>query len=352
MSLFPSSSRARSAVAIAAAVGALVLSGCGAAAETTAATVNGETITDTQVEQAARVQLIGGVALGEDDEVPLEVRRRALSFLVAARLLKDEQARLNLDEPAGSADQVANQLQPDSAFAKLSDGEQNDLVSAAVVLSPPPPAADGSQTAGVAEQVKQALTSDPGARRRFRQAHPQMFRELCADVAEAQPDQRAEVAKAMAKDADAAFEEFGALGQCQTAAASNGLVPVSSPQWSTVNAVVSGPIGEVEGPIIATVPNPDPTGANEGDTLDLWRWIRPLGSRPLNDARAAEFVSSLDANSLLYLLALQTEDVQIAPEYGDILTVGPPDGVQIQRVQPNGSGAATPAAPASGDPAA
>lgn len=138
MSLFPAGNRARP-LAIVAAIGALVLSGCGVAAESTAATVNGKTITDTQVEQAARVQAIGNVALGEDDEVPLEVRRRALSFLVAAQLLKDEQARLNLDEPDGLADQVASQLQADQAFARLSDGEQNDLVSAAVVLSTPPP---------------------------------------------------------------------------------------------------------------------------------------------------------------------------------------------------------------------
>ncbi len=179
-----------------------------------------------------------------------------------------------------------------------------------------------------------------------------MFRELCADVAEAQPDQVDEVRKAMAADPDAAFEKFGALDQCQTAAASNGLVPVSSPQWSTVNAVVSGAIGEVDGPITATVSNPDPSGASGGETVEQTRWVRPQGSRSLTDAGAAEFVSSLDANSLLYLLALQTDDVQIDPRYGDMLTVGPPDGLQIVRVQPNGSGAATPAAPATGDPTA
>lgn len=351
MSLFPSSICARPA-AIVAATCALVLSGCGVAAESTAATVNGETITNTQVEQAARVQAIGNVALGEDDEVPLEVRRRALSFLVAARLLKDEQARLNLDEPAGIADQVAGQLQNDTAFNQMSEGEQNDIVSSFVTISAPQPAADGSQALGVPQQIQQALISDPAARRRFRQAHPQMFRELCADVAEAQPDQVEEVTKAMADDPDAAFEKFGVLNQCQTAAASNGLVPVSSPQWSTINAVVSGPVGEIAGPITAPVPNPDPTGANQEDTIDLTRWVRPLGSRPLDDARAAEFVTSLDANSLLYLLALQTDDVKIDPLYGDLLTVGPPDGLQIARVAPNGSGAATPAQPAPGDPAA
>lgn len=351
MSLFPAGNRARP-LAIVAAIGALVLSGCGVAAESTAATVNGKTITDTQVEQAARVQAIGNVALGEDDEVPLEVRRRALSFLVAAQLLKDEQARLNLDEPDGLADQVASQLQADQAFAKLSEGEQNDLVSAAVVLSTPPPGPDGTQAAGLPLQIQQTLTSDPAARRRFRQAHPQMFRELCADVAEAQPDQIDEVRRAMAADPDAAFEKFGALDQCQTAAASNGLVPVSSPQWSTVNAVVSGAIGEVDGPITATVSNPDPSGVSGGETVEQTRWVRPQGSRSLTDAGAAEFVSSLDANSLLYLLALQTDDVQIDPRYGDMLTVGPPDGLQIVRVQPNGSGAATPAAPATGDPTA
>lgn len=351
MSLISSRIRARSLVVIVA-LGALVLSACGVAAESTAATVNGEQITDTQVEQAARVQAIGNVALGEGDEVPLEVRRRALSFLIAARLLKDEQARLNLDEPEGLADQVASQLQADPAFVGLSDGEQNDLVSAAVVLSTPPPAPDGSEALGLPQQVQQALTSDPAARRRFRQAHPQMFRELCADVAEAQPDEVDEVGDAMAEDPDAAFEQFGVLDQCQTAAASSGQVPVSSPQWSTVSAVLSGTIGEIDGPITVTVPNPDPTGANDGDTIDLTRWIRPQGSRSLDDARAAEFVSSLDANSLLYLLALQTDNVQIDPRYGDLLTVGPPDGLQVVRVQPNGSGAASPAAPEPGDPAA
>ena len=89
-----------------------------------------------------------------------------------------------------------------------------------------------------------------------------------------------------------------------------------------------------------------------GETVEQTRWVRPQGSRSLTDAGAAEFVSSLDANSLLYLLALQTDDVQIDPRYGDMLTVGPPDGLQIVRVQPNGSGAATPAAPATGDPTA
>lgn len=345
----PSTSRVRS-FAVIAVVGALLAAGCGVASETTAATVYGEAITDSQVERAARVQVIGNVVLGEDEEVPMAVRRRALSYLVAARLLQTEQARLNLDDPEGLADQVASQLQTDPAFKSLSEGEQNDLVSSAVVLSGPPPAPDGSQALAVIQQVQQALISDPAARKKFRQAHPQMFREVCFDVAEAQPDEAEALNNAIAEDPDAAFEEFGALGQCQTAAAGDGMVPGTSPQWSSFNALFSGTVDELVGPFSVTVPNPDPAAFEGGDSLEITRWIRPHGSRPLDDAGAAEFVSMLDANGLLSLLALQPNDVEIDPRYGDLLTAGPPDSLQVVRVQPNGSGVATPPPPA-GDPA-
>jgi len=340
MPLISRSVRARSLVVLTTA-GALLAGGCGLAAETTAATVDGEAISNTQVEQAARIQAIGNVALGEDDPVPIEVRRRALSFLIAGRLLQREQVELNIDAPAGLADQLAEQLQADPAFAGLSEGEQSDLVGAAVALSTPQPTADGSQALGVPEAIQQALVSDPAARDAFRTAHPQMFRELCADVAEAQPDQADELNRAMAEDPDAAFETYGALDQCQTAAASNGLVPGSSPQWPTLRAVLSAPVGEVVGPITTPVANPDPTAQGGGDTIELTRWVRPTGSRQLDDAGAADFVSGLDANTLLSLLALDEGLVQVDPIYGDVLTVGPPDGLQVIRVEPNGSGAAS-----------
>ncbi len=338
MSLISPPARVRTLTACVA-VGALTFSGCGVAAETTAATVNGETITDAQVEQAARVQAIGNLPLAEDDPVPLEVQRRALSFLIAGRLLQDEQADLNIDAPAGLADALGAQLQADPAFAKLSDGEQSDLVSTAVAVVPPQQGADGSQPPGVAAAIQQALVSDPAARATFRAEHPQMFRELCADIAQAQPDDADELNRLMAKDPAAGFEKFGQLNQCQTAAATNGLVPRSSPQWPTLSAVLSGPIDTLVGPIASTVANPDPAAQGGGDSISLTRWVRPTGSHELDDTEATSFVSSLDGEALLTLLALQPGSVDIDSRYGDVLTVGPPDGLQVARVAPNGSGA-------------
>ena len=78
--------------------------------------------------------------------------------------------------------------------AKLSDGEQSDLVSTAVAVVPPQQGADGSQPPGVAAAIQQALVSDPAARATFRAEHPQMFRELCADIAQAQPDDSLRIA--------------------------------------------------------------------------------------------------------------------------------------------------------------
>ncbi|MEZ5380287.1 MAG: hypothetical protein R2754_00675 [Microthrixaceae bacterium] len=319
------------------------------AAETTAATVDGETITEAQVEQAARIKLIGNVALEEDQPVPIEVRRRALSFLIGARLFQVEQARLNVDAPEGLADEVGRQLEQDPAFAKLSDGDQFDLVSAAVVLSSPPAAADGSVSPGVPEDLQQVLVSDPAARAKFRRAHPQLFREICADVAQATPEDAPKVEAAMKRDADAAFEEFGSVNQCQASVGGN-LVARSSPQWAIVQAVNTTPVGDLAGPITTPVANPDP--ADGGETVDISTWVRPVGVRNLTEEEGAELAQSLDGSTMLSYLALDSGYVKIDPRYGDIFAVGPPDGLQVLRIHPNGSGAATPQDPTAQDPTA
>ena len=93
------------------------------------------------------------------------------------------------------------------------------------------------------------------------------------------------------------------------------------------------------GPIASTVANPDPAAQGGGDSISLTRWVRPTGSHELDDTEATSFVSSLDGETLLTLLALQPGSVDIDSRYGDVLTVGPPDGLQVARVAPNGSGA-------------
>lgn len=344
MPLIPRSTRARS-LGVVAAAGALLATGCGVAAETTAATVNGVAITDEQVERAARIQLIGNVPLGEDDPVPVELRTRALSFLIASRLVQDEQAELNLDVPPELAEIVGDQLEQDTAFTKLSDGEKSDIVAANVALYPGQATAAGDQGPFMAQQILQALTSDPTAREAFRAEHPQMFRQVCADLAQAPPDTADEVAQAMAEDPDAAFETFGRLDQCQTAVATNDLVPRSSPQWPIYRALFSAPVGEVAGPLKIPVLNPDPATQGGGDTIDISQWVRPTGSRTLDDAESAEFVSSLGSENLVQLLALQPGSVEIDSRYGDTFLVGAPEDWQVVRLQPNGSGVASPANP-------